>query len=226
MSAELTLARMRNLGNVRASKHYEANSEAINAKRRAKYAEKHGLAPKTAIVPENVVIPAPVIVPVIVKKGKKVVIKKPVAPALEILTLAIVQQKIKDLNIEKSSETKYLGDIKRTMDMTGCGNLNECLKHPKKIIDLVNNSKMRSGKDYAENTKKSVFQSILFVIDNLKLNIDKKPYLEQFEIKKIISMEQNEEKIANEEVPTFVEYIDGCKANFKVGSKEMLIAKL
>ena len=58
-----------------------------------------------------------------------------------------------------------------------------------KIIDLVNNSKMRNGEPYAENTKKSAFQSILFVIDNLKLNIDKKPYLEQFEIKKIISME-------------------------------------
>ena len=129
------------------------------------------------------------------------------------------------MNIEKSSETKYLGDIKRVMKMTGCDDLNECLKQSNKIIDLINTSKMRNGEPYAENTKKSAFQSILFVIDNLKLNIDKKPYLDQFEIKKIISMEQNEDKIANEEVPTFEEYIDGCKANFKVGSKEILIAK-
>ena len=38
-------------------------------------------------------------------------------------------------------------------------------------------------------------------------------------------MEQNEDKIANEEVPTFEEYLQGCKANFTVGSKESLIAK-
>ena len=38
-------------------------------------------------------------------------------------------------------------------------------------------------------------------------------------------MEQNEDKIANEEVPTFEEYLQGCKANFTVGSKEILIAK-
>ena len=99
MNADQTLTHMRNLGKVRASKHYDANKEAINAKRRAKYAEKHGLAPKPAVVipvviPENVA-------PVIVKKGKKIIIKKPVAPTQENLTLAIVQQKIKDLNIEK-----------------------------------------------------------------------------------------------------------------------------
>ena len=214
MNADQTLTHMRNLGKVRASKHYDANKDAINAKRRAKYAEKHGLAPK-AVVP-IVVIPeiVPEVIPEPIVKGKRKT--KKIVETPEVLTLAIVQQKIQNLNIEnKKTEKKYTDDIKRAMNMTGCQNLNECLKHPKKIIDLVNSSKKRNGTDYSENTKKSVFQSILFVIDNLKLSIDKKPYTEQFEIKKIISAEQNEDKM-NEEVPTFEDYLQGCRMNFIV----------
>ena len=241
MNADAQLAHIRLLGKTRAKKHYDANKEAINAKRRERYALKHGLQVQ-AVEPIIEQVDEPIVEPAIPKKkyewadiiGDPPVIEQQVAKkskkaekqANESLTFEIVKQKIKDLNIEKkSSEKKYIDDIKRTMKMTKCDDLLQCLQNPKKIIDLVNKAKMNNGNLYSINTKKSVFQAILFVIDNLKLPIDKKLYNKEFEIYKVKSSDQNAEKVATQEVPTFTEYLKQSRSRFGMDSKEYIIAR-
>ena len=181
MNPSEQLTHIRTLGKARSAKHYAANKDKVNERRRHRYAVLHGLPvpppvpppilPPVPPVPPPVLpvlppVPPPVLTPVppalppvlqpaqIVKKGKKTIQSK------NVLYLAIVQQKIKDLNIEnKKTEKKYLDDIQRTMTMTQCNDLNECLKKPKNIIELVNNSKKRNGENYSENTKNQYFKA-------------------------------------------------------------------
>jgi hypothetical protein len=210
------LNHIRELGKARAKKHYDANKEALNAKRRAKYAEKKA--------PVATPAPAPPKAPAKQYTWDDIIGPQP--PKKIELTYEVVSKKLKDLDIpNKGTEKKYLEDIQRTMKMTGCTDLAVCLTHPIAIIKLVNESKKKNGEPYSDNTKKSVFQSILFVIDNLKLKIDKKPYLEQFELYKIKSADQNEQKIQNEEVPSWKEYLKKSRAKFGMTSKEYLLAR-
>ena len=65
----------------------------------------------------------------------------------------------------------------------------------------------------------------MFIIDKLNLDIDKSLYLKQFEVKKIISTEQNNDKSQHDEVPSFDEYLKKCKKTFGGNSKEFLVAK-
>lgn len=218
MEAVEQLNHIRELGKARAKRHYDANKEALNAKRRAKYAEKKA--------PVATPAPAPVVPKAPAKQYTWDDIIGPQPPKKTELTLEEVSKKIKALDIpNKGTEKKYLEDIQRTMKMTGCTDLSVCLTHHVAIIKLVNESKKKNGEPYSDNTKKSVFQSILFVIDNLKLKIDKKPYLEQFELYKIKSADQNEQKIQNEEVPSWKEYLKKSRAKFGMTSKEYLLAR-
>jgi hypothetical protein len=202
MDAEQELTRIKELGKARAKKHYDANKEAINQKRREAYLKK-----KAISVPATEPSPEPV-----------------EAKAKHDIDFNEILKGVKDLNISnRSTEEKYIADLLRLMRIVNSRYLD--LYHSKDLIEMINSSKRPNGAEYSENTKKSIYQAILFIIDNLKLNIKKKPYEDQFNIKKMISIDQNEEKMNNEEVPTFKEYLAKCKAMFGVDSKEYLIAK-
>jgi hypothetical protein len=139
------------------------------------------------------------------------------------LSLNQVQDKIKELNIpNKTTELKYLNDIKRLFQITDSTDLLSILKDSK-TIDAINSSVKPNGEPYSVNTQKALYQSILFVIDNLKLDIDKRDYITQFETKKVVSFDQTAAK--DDIVPTFKEYINKAKKVFGIGSAEVLIAK-
>lgn len=198
MNAEKTLGHIKELGAARAAKHYEANKEAINKKRREVYLKK-----KLTSVPE----PKPESDP----------------KAKHDIEFEEIIKGVKELDINSSTKDKYLSDLTRLSRIVDSSYLD--LYHSKDLIEMINTATRPNGSPYSENTKKSVFQVILFIIDNLKLNVKKKPYEDQFNIKKMISTDQNEEKMTKEEVPTFKEYLAKCKATFGVDSKEYLIAK-
>jgi len=143
-----------------------------------------------------------------------------------VLTLAVVQQKIKDLDIGSSNEKKYLDDIKRVMKMAKCDDLVSCLNKHKMVIKLIKEAKMANGEPYAINTLKSAFQAILFVIDRLKLNIDKKPYDEQFQILKVASAEQTAHRVETEAIPLWKDYLEKCKKKYGMESRQYLLARL
>lgn len=247
MDATEQLSRIRELGKARAKKYYEANKEKLNAKRREQRAKAKEA---KAEVPEikEVKIEVPQMDTPKIKEVKKTSKKGPIngkdytwndilgAPQVQFkkvepivierpLPLKTVQQKIKELNLKPSNEKKYSDDIKRVMKMLQCDDLNTCLSNPSAVIQKINDAKMRNGDPYSINTKKSAYQSILFVIDQLKLKVDKKKYIEQFEILKVESQEQTVHRVEEEPIPLWKDYLRKCRAIFGIDSKEYLIAR-
>jgi len=203
MDVEQKIEHTKELGAARAAKHYEANKEAINQKRREAYQKK-----KATSVPDT---------------ATSVPEKSADSKAKHDIEFDEIIKRVKDLDINSSTKDKYLSDLTRLSRIVNSRFLD--LYHSKDLIQMINTATRPNGSPYSENTKKSIFQVILFIIDNLKLNVKKKPYEDQFNIKKMISTDQNEEKMKNEEVPTFKEYLAKCKSTFGLVSKEYLIAK-
>jgi len=119
------------------------------------------------------------------------------------------------------------------MRLTDCGNLIDCLKDHKRIINLIENGKQvrDPSKDYSLNTKKGLFQTIVYLIDNLHITLNAntiKIYKDKFEQYKIKSSDLNEERINhsfNGVIP-YKDYMNKIKNKFGLNSKEYFIAKL
>jgi hypothetical protein len=229
------LAKFREQNRLRQSAFYEKNKEAVNARRRMKYKtlkSKNELAeekePELAFEPEPE--PEPELQPEPQPEPPKEKMK-PTRLNKNSLTYDKIVSKLKEIIPVQGTFNKYKNDIKRVMQITGCNDIIACLKKSKEIIDYINNS-IKPNKEeiepYAVNSKKSMYQSILVVIDKLKLKIDKEPYSNQFEIYKIKS--DDEGKIKNKNivysVPSFQKYLEEVKNRFGEDSKMYLIARL
>ena len=121
----------------------------------------------------------------------------------------LVKQEIQNLDIQLSTKKKYIDDLKTLFRIINSNNLYDDLKDHEKIIQLIENSKQIKNnlKDYSINTKKGLFQLIVYLIDNLHIplnDITKKTYKEIFEIYKQISYDQNEVKVLNELEPCLI----------------------
>ena len=205
---------------------YAKNKDAVNARRRELY--KAGRNALNGIVPgaleqiheheplEQIKEPEP-LQPVKQVKAKK---------SNTIINYEDAILKLKDRNLATATYNKYKDDLKRLVEITGCQDIFKCLKKHKQIIKDVNNSKKKNGEPYSNNTIKGIYQSILYVIDNLNLNVDKKPYLHEFEIRKITSVDDNKNKIENEIVLPFKDYISKVREKFGEDSKMFIIASL
>jgi hypothetical protein len=85
---------------------------------------------------------------------------------------------------------------------------------------------MNNGNSYSNNTKKGLYQTILFIVDRFNLKINKQPYKLKFEEAKIQSMEDNDKKVYEEPVMKFSQFIDKVKREFGEKSKMYAIVKL
>ena len=133
------------------------------------------------------------------------------------------------IEVNAGSREKYKQDIKRLLVLTKCENFIKCLKDYKKIINTINNSIKRNGEPYSVNTKKGLYQMIVWIIDNLHIPISKsikKHYNEQFEIYKISSNDETIEKQDTTEIPTFSDYLQKIKDAYGVESKIYVLSKL
>lgn len=218
------LEKIQELNRNRQAKFYENNKDAVNAKRRAKYAlKKNPSQPiQEPVIPEPE--PEPVQEPlVIVPKTNK---KKITKVTKSVLTYDDAVKKLSEMNLPLATFNKYKDDLKRLVTITECDNILECLKKHAYIIKEVNNSKKSNGEPYANNTIKGIYQSILFIIDNLNLNISKIKYLDQFELSKIKSVDDNQKKIEEEVVLPFKDYLNKVREKFGDNSKMFLISSL
>ena len=100
-------------------------------------------------------------------------------------------------------------------------------------INLIETGKQTKNptQDYSLNTKKGLFQIIVWLIDNLQIPLTAfkiKIYKKKFEEYKIKSTDLTEEKITNEldSVIPYKEYINKIKTKFGEDSKEFLLASL
>lgn len=146
----------------------------------------------------------------------------------ESTTKQIIQPKIniksllEPLSLNPNTQKKYEEDFKRLEKILEkhLPSIFTYFKKSKEVIDKLNNSK------YSINTKKSLFQLILFLITKLNLRVNKKLYLLEFEKYKVGSFDENAEKIKSEELPSFKQYLENVEKTFGKNSKMDILTKL
>lgn len=137
----------------------------------------------------------------------------------------------------KKSEETYRSGVKRLFHLGECSNnIIVCLKKPKSIIDKIQNG-MNKDKPYSISAKKGVFQTILWLLDNIltaesgaftqpmwaKL---KKTYKDQFDLTKTKSYVEHENTQQTEVVPTFEEYLNRLREKYNNTDKESILPRL
>jgi len=137
---------------------------------------------------------------------------------------------LNSLDINQNTKLKYLQDLKRLMNLTDCNdNIIKCFRDYNNMIEVINTSKKPNDEPYSINTKKSLFQMVLYVIDKLHLPITKtikNQYIKQFDISKIASSDENVEKQENTTIISFNDYLQKVKDEFGSDSKEFVLSSL
>ena len=213
MDSDSILNKIRLQNAARQKVYYEKNRQQINAKRRMIYA--NGIKKQQAELPP----PAPVEPEPIQASNTKADFNKS-----KKITYDETMESLNHLIDVKGSLTIYEGSLKRLLKLTNCGDdLLKCFKNYKKVIDAIETS------EYATNTKKTLYQMILKVIDTLHFPITpkiKEQYVDMFDEYKYISNENTQKKQEEQTVIPFSEYIDKVKKTFGIHSKMFLLANL
>jgi hypothetical protein len=204
MDPEAQLARILQQNRIRQANFYAKNKEAINAKRREIYkAGKEKLQPQEEEEEEEE--------------------EEHVQTNFSKKRVVTYQEAIKALNsleINQSTKAKYLQDLKRLMNLTDCNdNIIKCFRDYNNMIEVINTSVKPNNEPYSINTKKSLFQMVLYVIDKLHLPITKtikNQYIKQFDISKIASSDENVEKQENTTIISFNDYLQKVKKIVRV----------
>ena len=128
----------------------------------------------------------------------------------------------------ESSRSTYITNTKALFRITGCKDLLKCLKSYNKIINYIKNSDTLQGDDYSINSKKTLIQTVVYLIDNLDIPITKtikQKYNDYFDLLKVLSHEQAKKKQDIEILP-FGEYLKQSKALFGEESKEYILSSI
>jgi hypothetical protein len=219
------LARRRQVNKIHAKKYYEKNREIILAKKKEYWKRL-----KASEIQKNPINHEDNIQldyeeeeqPMIHHEEEPIIHVEPIQPTSNQLSYDVVKQKLTNLDISNATKKKYIDDSKTLMRLSNCDNLLECLKDHKKIIKLIENGKQ---------IQKGLFQTIVYLIDNLKISLNTvtiKIYKDIFEQYKIRSSDLTDERIisSNNAVIGYKDYMNKIKNKFGVDSKEYLLAKL
>jgi hypothetical protein len=203
---------------LRVAKHREANKDAINAKRREKYRQLKECLEKHDITLDEVLPERPVftIGNIKIKDLSK----------SESLSYEEIVKYLDELELNPNTANKYKQDIKRFINITKCDDVISCLRRHDIITTDIEYGKMKNGNPYSNNTKKGLYQSILFIIDRFNLKINKAPYKLKFEEAKLQSIEDNDKKVFQKPVMKFSTFINKVKEQFGDTSKMYAIVRL
>ena len=193
--------------------YYERHKEMLNAKRRAIYAK--GVQEKPQPEP--------------VKQAHVGEFKTDFSKTRKI-TYEQAINGLNSLDITTTTRHTYKQDLKRLMKISDCNDdLIKCFRDHDKIIDIIENLTKLNGEPYAINTKKNLYQMILYLIDNLHLPITttiKHNYKDVFENYKIKSFDVNKEKVTQAPIYTFKQYLEKVKTEFGADSKMFVLSSL
>ncbi len=145
-----------------------------------------------------------------------IVIPKKVVTYIDIVFVITNNADMKD-----SSKKIYLNTLIRINKILQYDNYMD-LENSDMTIKNINETKF----NISVNTIKLIYQAILKVIDLLDLKVDKKPYIEQFELLKIKSTDENKVKQETTEFPSFDKYLKEVLTRFGIDSKMYLLAML
>ncbi len=198
---------------LRQLKFYEKNKERILEQKKLKRQQKKQPVEEPIEQPVEKPVEQPV------EQQLDIVIKKPKKKSLlDINKVLEMLQTLRDLGKIKTDGTlkAYISHTKQLFKLVNCDDFKKCLKDTKLIIEKIDTS------TFSLNTQKSLYQIIIYLIDNLKLGYSKKvfeEYKHKFEVFKLKSVGYTKEK-AKESVMTFDEYLEKVKTHF--GDKSMM----
>jgi hypothetical protein len=206
--------------NIRQTRFYLRKKEEINAKRREKY--KECVAKCYAEANEgydDVFVPDK---PLFTYNNKKIIdLSKH-----QTLSYDEIVKYLEDLKLTPSTLKKYKQDIKWFMEILGCDNVIKCFKNHKDVIKAISKSQKKDGELYSNNTRKGIYQMILFLIDRFNLDIKKDQYLKEFNAAKLQSIFDTEKQMLEQPVMRMSEFIVKVKDYFGIDSKMYAIIKL
>lgn len=205
---------------IRQAKFYALKKEEVNQKRREKY--KECVAKCLAEANKNTEQPLIPDKPLFINGNIKI---KDLSKNKTLSYDEIVKY-LDELELNPNTATKYKQDVKRFINITKCEDVIKCIKRSDVIITDIENGKMKNGNNYSNNTKKGLYQTILFIIDRFNLKINKQPYKLKFEEAKMQSIEDNDKKVYENPVMKFSEFIPKVKETFGEKSKMYAIVKL
>ena len=217
MEAQNKLDKILLQARVRQQKYYKAHKDKINLKRRQIYANGKGILNPQEEEHEQDIEP-------LEKEVYKTDFSNSRSASYEDIVNAL-----NTIEVNNGSREKYKQDIKRLLVLTKCPNFIKCLKDYKKVIDIINNSQKRNGEPYSINTRKSLFQMIVWIIDNLHLPVPKPiklHYNQQLDIYKISSSDESAEKAETAPIYSFKDYLQKVKDEYGADSKFYVLSKL
>ena len=219
------LTKIREQNKVRAKRYYEINKKKIADRRKAlRDANKPEATFIPIVQPVEPVEPEPVEPVEPVKKGIKIRISKPITKedAIKILT-----EKIDNV----STRNVHIGTLNTIATILDCSNIAKCFRDYKSTIDKIDHSKQVTDptKEYATNTKKRFYQTILKLSEIVPINLSqeaKNAYVDRFKLTDIISRDDNKERASTGNLTPFDSYLPLVKNKFGEISKEYIIASL
>jgi len=245
MNAFEKLQHVRKLAKARAKKFYDLHKEEILLKRKGQWKKMvedasivgQGYQNNAPIIVQDVVVEdnfvpvdfVPDIVPIVIANKKKNKGKKNEKP---LVNFEYIKNKLENFaDITSGTRKKYIDDSKTLLRITGCEDMTMCLKKSKEIISEIENAKQVKDptKTYSINTKKGLFQTIVYLIDKLEIPLTAKlkaVYVDQFEKYKIESNNEDRNKGETENVINFNTVISRIKEKFGQESKQYLLIKL
>ena len=143
-------------------------------------------------------------------------------------------QLLRQRNIKDGTKKVYIETTTRIFNATKQDSLYEALKNPEKIIDDVESLMSSRNKLFAKNSKKGIYQAIIYIISSFMDMKDavvknahtilKSKFREyHYESKNDAMAKTTDERYS---IPSFDEYLQKCKEAFGQESKQYLISLL
>ena len=209
-----TLVHVRELNRLRQSRFYEMHREEHNEKRRALYKiGRENMKTDFNIIPQQQTYVSDIID---LSKTKT-------------LSFDDVMNHLGEVIEKQSTLNKYKQDFKRLIAITGCSNIIKCLKDPAKLIEDIEDAKKTDDESYSVNTKKSIYQTILFIISHFKLSVSEKNVnilKNKFTEYKVLSSDYTKQVAEERDTMSFKEYIKAVEDNFGPDSKLYVLTLL
>lgn len=207
-SAEQKLQRIKDQNKARAKKYYEAHKEVISQRR------KDNRIKINKIVEEA----QPKLPPAVAKKKE-----------LKSQTVADVITSLKEIDADNDNKTN-INNTKQLIHILDITDINKAFNDSKKVIQKIENAKQKRDptKLYSTNTKKGLYQTLLYLIDTFNITVpdkSRKSYEDKHGIYKVQSHMDNEED-KKEDVMDWTEYLELVAEEYGKESKQYIIASL
>jgi hypothetical protein len=216
----------------RQKKYYDAHKDAVKQKKkndrtelkelRAKFAG-FGVNAPAPVCNECAQDPVPVVAPVVAPK-------KAGKPKFDEASVIQALQDSTEFNSENTRKG-YISSIRQIFRLTKCTTLQKCLAGYDKIKKLVETGVQVNGKPYSLNATKSLFQSIVYVVDHLKVPIpdatrEKYRVLQQIYVGNSKKQTENNKTNPAHAVMLYSTYLEKIRVEFGDKSKQFLIASM